>query len=712
MIKSIITLELKKNQIIQYLVFVFFLLVLKNNNTFGQLKEKKLIDSLQNLINYYSTDTVNIRNLCKLSDASFILQYDRGIVYGQTALKLASKINNTELMAWAHEAIGRNYWGKSDYPLSLIHHSESLKLYSTAKNTYGMINANRNIAVVSFSQNKLDAAENYFITAINLANNSLRDTVLIAGDNGLLQGLAMTFLALGKLDKQIETLQKADLMLIKARLFNKRCGILQLIAEFWKNKGDYIKAMYFTEQAFQIAIKNNDHLAAGKSLDQISYLYTQQKQWTKALESSRKALSQFSEIDEKGHIARTHADLGKINIDLYRQLKKNKQYLEQAIHHLSEALRIARPISSLVVLQEYEYSLSEAYELMGNYKMALISYKKHRDYLDSLQSTQKENKFHLQLLELEYQKKRDSLDWIKKFQSEKLKTLEKNNELKSAQIKQMWTAVVSFILLCMGLIWIMIQRKKNQIRLIHLQNEKEKMNLLHEENNLQQKINALSVKALHTQLNPHFIFNCLNSIKLYIEDNRKENATYYLSQFSILIRKILDATSREYICLADELELLFLYLDMESMRLKEKLEWRINTDNSIDTETTELPAMLLQPFVENAIWHGIMPMEGKGKVEIITKRISNNIIEVKIVDNGIGINQSLAFKKQKKEIHQSKGIDLIRERVRLFAEKKHMIASIEIIDRSELIDQGKSGTEVIITLENENDLNTKTAFFH
>ena len=177
----------------------------------------------------------------------------------------------------------------------------------------------------------------------------------------------------------------------------------------------------------------------------------------------------------------------------------------------------------------------------------------------------------------------------------------------------------------------------------------------------------LKISALRSQMNPHFIFNSLNSIKRYIIDNEKENAVYYLNKFSKLIRKVLATTREREISLSDELETMELYVNIENIRFNNQIDFGIDVEDGLQINTIKVPSLILQPFLENAIWHGLSLKDGEKKLEIKIKKEGKNHIQIEVVDNGIGRKRSAEIKKKK--IHQpdSIGIKLTEERLKNFA---------------------------------------------
>jgi ligand-binding sensor domain-containing protein len=195
------------------------------------------------------------------------------------------------------------------------------------------------------------------------------------------------------------------------------------------------------------------------------------------------------------------------------------------------------------------------------------------------------------------------------------------------------------------------------VRITKRQKNKEQEQLL-----LKNKILMLEQQALQAMMNPHFVFNVMNSIQHYINTQNTSSANKVLTGFAKLIRKNLEICTKSYINLEEEIAYLNLYLSLEKNRFGEKFVYSIHVDREIDREETRIPSMLLQPYIENAIWHGIMPIEEGGKLEINIVQKDEDYLWIKIVDDGVGIKNSLA---NKKSPHVSKGMSLTQERINL-----------------------------------------------
>jgi ligand-binding sensor domain-containing protein/signal transduction histidine kinase len=201
------------------------------------------------------------------------------------------------------------------------------------------------------------------------------------------------------------------------------------------------------------------------------------------------------------------------------------------------------------------------------------------------------------------------------------------------------------------------------------------------------------MKALHAQMNPHFIFNSLNSIRELILQNENDKASHYLARFARLIRMNLDHSRHHLISLQQNVEHLHRYLEIEKLRFDD-FTYAISVDQELDTTNIEIPAMLLQPLIENAIWHGLKPKQGNKKIDIRFLQQHDQLV-CEIEDNGIGINQSSQRKQH--ETHHSVGIENIKDRIRLLNSKYDINSSLEIKDLGGG-DHATSGTLARLTL--------------
>jgi LytS/YehU family sensor histidine kinase len=241
---------------------------------------------------------------------------------------------------------------------------------------------------------------------------------------------------------------------------------------------------------------------------------------------------------------------------------------------------------------------------------------------------------------------------------EKIKQLEKEKELKDELIDKKNTfnfvliGAVILLLLFFGLI----------IKALYAIKKKNK---------------KIALQSLRREMNPHFIFNSLNSVNQFISQNKELEANKYLSNYSQLMRNIMINSNKDFVSLSNEIEQLKKYLDLEHLRFQDKFDYEIVIDPTLDTDAFFVPNMIIQPHIENAIWHGLRYKKEKGKLLLKVEPKSNTII-ISIDDDGIGIAQSNALKTEHQKVHQSRGVSNTKERIALLSElyKTHITFNI------------------------------------
>ena len=204
------------------------------------------------------------------------------------------------------------------------------------------------------------------------------------------------------------------------------------------------------------------------------------------------------------------------------------------------------------------------------------------------------------------------------------------------------------------------------------------------------------MQALRAQMNPHFIFNCLNAINHFIQKNETETASDYLTKFSRLIRMVLQSSSHKYISLHDELETLNLYIGMESVRFKEHFSYSIYCDPKVDIESVQIPPMLLQPFVENAIWHGLMHKKDGGTLSIDIKEEDETLV-CTIQDNGIGRKKAAELKSKSASYKKSMGMQITENRLKMLYSGYGGGPAMKIVDLENEYGEA-TGTKIILRL--------------
>lgn len=253
--------------------------------------------------------------------------------------------------------------------------------------------------------------------------------------------------------------------------------------------------------------------------------------------------------------------------------------------------------------------------------------------------------------------------------------------------KSWWFLLFLTVFTVLGIYWVF------RMRVIRIKN---RMQIQNEKLRLEKNLSIAITKSVKSQMNPHFFYNALNTIKAYIYINDKKNAEHFLNNFSKLTRKILEMTERDLISLKEEIAAIGLYLDLEKMRLLEDFDFEIKVAPSIDVEMVRIPPMLVQPYVENAIKHGF-PSHFKGeksiKINILAK---GEKIIIQILDNGVGIRHTQQSKLKK---HQSFSSQANENRITAFNKIFKQKIEIELLDRQD-IDKNQTGTQVTLSIPN------------
>jgi LytS/YehU family sensor histidine kinase len=244
-----------------------------------------------------------------------------------------------------------------------------------------------------------------------------------------------------------------------------------------------------------------------------------------------------------------------------------------------------------------------------------------------------------------------------------------------------WWAYTIFSLTFIGMIYALFRYRLNKIRSDH---------------EVKQKTAELEMQALRAQMNPHFIFNSLNSINLFILENNKLQASEYLTKFSRLVRLILNNSREAFIPLEQELEALELYLELESLRFELRFNYEITLDKNIDASALKVPPLIIQPYAENAIWHGLMSKKDRGHLKISLYK-EKEILFCRICDDGVGRRKAAEIRSRSSSTRKSVGMHITAERIAMFQDQGESSTYVTITDLV-LPDGSPGGTEVLITI--------------
>ncbi|WP_197052661.1 histidine kinase [Psychroserpens sp. Hel_I_66] len=339
-------------------------------------------------------------------------------------------------------------------------------------------------------------------------------------------------------------------------------------------------------------------------------------------------------------------------------LKNNN--IEKAEYYASQSLNQEGSPNSLATQSSALATLANVYEKKEDYKNAFINYKKHIVLNDSLINADRK----LEISRKEIQYKADKNNAIAEVEIERQKSIKNASIIGGGGI--VFASLIGFFL---------YRRKQDAV-------SKSK------EAEFNAKVSDTELKALRSQINPHFIFNSLNSIGDYILKNDTQSASDYLGKFAKLMRMTLENSERKSILLSEDITLLKTYLDIERKRFEHKFEYEINVDENLDADTILIPPMILQPFLENSIIHGLSKTDSKGHI-IIAFKEQGNMVVCSVEDNGIG--RQKAISSVTSEDKKSMGMAITKSRIEIINKLKNTKGKVTIIDKDK-------GTRIEVTL--------------
>ena len=679
------------------LFFIIILLFLLPLLPYAQSQQALLMDSLQKQLMVAPEDSNKVKLLNDLSYNYFNMEPDKGILFGNQGLALAKKINWQYGIAAAYTSLGANYWGLRNFLKAQQYYLMALGISEALGNKPGIAKSLQNIATIT----QFPKCLIYFERAVKIYE-SIGDKIRA---EGAIQNMGMQYESHGNLLNALQYYQQGLALAYQINNDKNIANVLLLISRVYTNLKEYNKALENGKTSLEYAKKLNDKPFFLSCINNTGNILLYQKKYKEALVYYEEVLKKFTPKDHrlsKEIIGECALNAGEIYLEYAKQANNSaskNSNLQKAVHLFNQSLDIFHseflwsPVNNK---KPFRY-LAEAYELQGNYKHALKASKKYAALSDSIYVSEKTKILSDNLLEYENARQKDSLHYLDKVEKLKALSYKQEKEQNKSNLKRYW---INFYTLFIGLsitgLFIYLRLRFRQAT---LKNElaKERAEKLLKETAYKNKMNEISFAALRSQMNPHFIFNCLNSIRLYIEENNSVAAADYLTKFSKLIRNILDNAAEEKTNLASEIDSLKIYLEMESMRFMEKLHFSIAIDNNIDADFIEIPPMLIQPFVENSIWHGLMNKKEGGVIQININLSSDKaLLLVTVSDNGVGRKKAAALKNGLLTQQKSYGTKLTNERLALMNEKSEAKGSVQLED---ILDDAKEVCGTLVTIQ-------------
>jgi tetratricopeptide (TPR) repeat protein len=550
------------------------------------------------------------------------------------SLNIYEGLEDQQGMASTFNAIGDVYQELGDSAKAIDYYQRAIAHYKKLGHRYGMMGCLANIAGLYEANTSYLRALTYYSQAYQLAA-SPRDSAYMEGKIGLIQGRLHQFST--ALAWETAALQRFRALSEGQKDPYHLSKALGNMADIYFEQGRIDTAVAFLQKAILVADSVNGNWARrdiGNYYLRLANTYLDQAADYSALHSNRRSANR------------------------YRQL---------ATQQLQAARQVATRVEDYTLWRDYFKTLLALQQTEGKYEEALVSYGQYTRYKDSLNARQKIKE--LTAMEVTYRE------------------VKKDEYTRQVQQRRWGIAIASGILFAF-ITYFVVQARWNRNRAAQQV----------EEQAFQRQLSDLKLSAIRSQMNPHFIFNALTAIQSYIYNNDKQLAMEALSKFSSLMRRILENSDKKCISLQNECETLELYLAIEQARVRDGFECRITVNTEPGPAFLWIPPMLIQPYIENAVKHGLWHRVGDKKliVFIETER-DTNILKVTIDDNGVGRKASAGYNMHRPAGHHSYANAANATRIALLHPSQNENILPEIIDKED--SEGRpEGTTVILRI--------------
>lgn len=444
------------------------------------------------------------------------------------------------------------------------------------------------------------------------------------------------------------------------------------IAQVYDAKGEFDKAKGYFNESLKLAKTQNKKRGLEEKI-KVADFQNNLSDYSSEIQLRKEALKAINEIEDDSVFENESAlTPQQQNYKIGNAYALQKDY-EQAITYLKRSINEADGKEDLLVQKDATRKLSEVLRDAGEFDKALLAYQNYVDLVDKVYSKKEKDITQAIQFSKDIAAKQNR---ILSLESDRALS-ESKYQLSTEQAKRQKLIIYSLVagvLLLLILAFLMFKSIKQQ-RLAN---------------------NLLALKTLRTQMNPHFIFNALNSVNSFIASNDERTANRYLTDFSLLMRAVLENSENDFIPLEKEIELLELYTKLEHFRFKNKFDYNLTVDKNVVVNDFVIPPMLLQPYVENAVWHGLRYKKTKGHLNITIVQTASDEIKITISDDGIGRENSKALKTEHQQKQNSKGLGNIKKRVLILNSMYKDKVDVFIDDLQKGVDPG---TKVEVTLK-------------
>ena len=633
-------------------------------------QDASLVPGIRQELAVAANDTLRADALARLCYNLIQSEPDSARKYGEQALALAERIGQPRAIADAHNNLGWLETQQGHFNKAEEHFQKALVGFQRIGNPAFVSVTLSNMGWLADKQGDRVGALQRFHEALKEAETA-RDSTSTAI---LLYSIGTTYNRMKEFDRARDFMSRSLALEMQLGHPNKQANCLLGIGNAWRSQDRPKKALELYAQALALYRGIGDLQGVGMVEENSGDLFLESDP-KKALTYYQRALDQYQAL---------HSDADKAyilqRIGLAQQGMRNYSAAERSY---GEGLLLARSTGSMDLLMDYELSLAELAVKQGNSDSALIHYQRHMAMKDSLQGETSQREL-LRLRTLFETEKAEQENGLLKAENEVRRANERRLKARSLGIAAMGTLLMVLLLV----LWRNFRLRGKHTREVESFN----VELAAQRDQVQHMNDLLELKVLRSQLNPHFIHNCQNSAIAMVKEERNVEALAYLQGLSKLMRLVLEHSVNDRISVEEEIAFLRLYLKLESLRLDD-LIYEVDADRELLDEEAEMPALLIQPFVENALWHGLAAKEG---VRDLTVRFSATATGLRctVRDNGVGRNSDHSDP----ETHRSLGTELINERLQLLTHRLRQKGSFTIHDLKDALGN-PAGTEVVIEVE-------------
>lgn len=608
----------KKSTIILVLSCLFWGFLF-SYTSFGKEQQER-IEKLQSQLET-EKDTNLVKALYNLSDEMISVDLEKSITYGRQSFDLAKQLNYTAGMAVASLRISSAYRFLGEFDLALEWAEISLKSSQINEDPYNEAAAYNELAIIHSKLGEFEQSLSNYLKAIKILEPlELEETVAQIQHN-----MGHLYTNIGDFEASKKNCLAALNTFERLNEDLSTAGPCNCLGDSYYSLDMIDSAVYYYSRCIIILEQNNVTSKLMAPLANMAMIYRDKGEYERALSMTKRASIISDSLGYAVNTAYCYQNIGEI------YLAQGK--LDSAIAYFERGGSIFRETGSQLAIMENYSAISEYFHLAGEDELAYNYLLKYNEVKDSVFNASKSQ----QILELKEKYETEQKE-------QKIAQLEADKKVDNAEIFARNILLAASSLLIIAFIFIVyLYLKRLQIKQGKLKIE-------------------LEQKLLRAQINPHFVFNSLNSIqRMYIEGNL-DRANDFLSDFGSLLRKILDNSGQTTVSVKEELDTLELYLEMEKMRTSDKINYTITISEEIDVYYLKIPPLIIQPLVENAIWHGILPKEGPGTIEISLKIGEKNTLICTVTDDGVGMQNKPENRYNK---HIPKGIQITKDRLGL-----------------------------------------------